>query len=155
MSLGILHAAFLTQNKLPQRRYRAARNLEISSKYLQRRVCFVNVKSSLHENVVFSVCACMCNAAYVIFIMWNSISGLDAWYHFRFNISCGLAVMEKTDEQKKRLIGARATALPKNIKCKIFCTRLKNSPETTTKSKVSCKYDKTCFIGNAKNKTKT
>ena len=34
-------------------------------------------KSSLHENVVFSVCAHMGNAAYLIFIMRNSISGLD------------------------------------------------------------------------------
>ena len=38
------------------------------------------------------VCACMCSAAYVIFIMWNSISGLDTCYHFRLNISCGVAV---------------------------------------------------------------
>ena len=36
---------------------------------VQHRVCFVNVQSSLHENVVFSVSAHMCNAAYVIFIM--------------------------------------------------------------------------------------
>ena len=34
-------------------------------------------KSSLHENVVFSVCARMGNAVYFIFIMWSSISGLD------------------------------------------------------------------------------
>ena len=47
------------------------------AEYVQRRVRFVNVQSSLHENVVFSVCARMCNAAYVISIMWNSkkISG--------------------------------------------------------------------------------
>ena len=51
------------------------------AEYVQRRVCFVNVQSSLHENVVFSVCARMCNAAYVIFIIWNSISGLDAYHH--------------------------------------------------------------------------
>ena len=57
--------------------------------YVQRHVCFVNVQSSLHENVVFSVCACMGSAAYIIFIMWNSISGLEPWYHFRFNISYG------------------------------------------------------------------
>ena len=62
------------------------------AEYVQRRVCFVNVQSSLHENVVFSVCARMCSAAYVIFIMWNSISGLDACFHFRLNISCGVAV---------------------------------------------------------------
>ena len=47
----------------------------------------------------FSVCACVGNAANIIFIMWNSISGLDAWYHFRFNISCGLAVMEKSHKK--------------------------------------------------------
>ena len=61
------------------------------AEYVQRCVCFVNVQSSLHENVIFSVCARMSNAAYIIFIMWNSISGLDTWYHFRFNISCGVA----------------------------------------------------------------
>ena len=39
------------------------------AEYVQRCVCFVNVQSSLHENVVFSVCVRMCNAAYFIFIM--------------------------------------------------------------------------------------
>ena len=34
--------------------------------------------SSLHANVVFSVCACMGNATNIKFIMWSSISGLDA-----------------------------------------------------------------------------
>ena len=46
---------------------------------------------SLHENVAFSVCACLGIAAYIISITLNSISGLDAWYNFRFNISCGVA----------------------------------------------------------------
>ena len=72
------------------------------AEYVQRRVCFVNVQSSLHENVVFSVCARMCNAAYVIFIMWNSISGLDAWYYFWFNISRGVAVRVRSHQQKIR-----------------------------------------------------
>ena len=65
-------------------------------------MCFVNVQSSLHEIVVFSVCARMCNAAYVILIMWNSISGLDAWYHFRFNIIFGVAVMVGGYQNKLR-----------------------------------------------------
>ena len=39
------------------------------AEYVQRPVCFVNVQSSLQENVVFSVCACVGNAAYIIFIM--------------------------------------------------------------------------------------
>ena len=77
----------------------AERNFEISRGICPGHVCFVNVQSSLHENVVFSVCVCVVNAAYIIFIMWNSISGLDAWYHFRFNISCGLAVMEKSHKK--------------------------------------------------------
>ena len=42
------------------------------AEYVQRPVL-----SSLHENVVFSVCAPMGNDAYIISIMWNSISGLD------------------------------------------------------------------------------
>ena len=67
--------------------------------YVQRRVCFVNVQSYLHENVVFSVCALMCNAAYVIFIMRNSISSLDACYHFRLNISCGVAVTLRSQQK--------------------------------------------------------
>ena len=45
------------------------------AEYVQRHVCFVNVQSSLHENVIFTVCALMDNATYIIFIMWNSISG--------------------------------------------------------------------------------
>ena len=48
------------------------------AEYVPHRVCFVNVQSSLHENVVVCVCARMDNAGYIIFIMWNSISGLDA-----------------------------------------------------------------------------
>ena len=54
------------------------------------------------ENVVFSVCARMGNAAYIISIMWNSISGLDAWYHFRFNISCGVALTLRGHQKKIR-----------------------------------------------------
>ena len=73
-----------------------------SGEYVQRRVCFVNIQSSLHENVVFSVCACMGNAAYIIFIMWNSISSLDAWYHFRFDVSCGVAVTMSGHQKKFR-----------------------------------------------------
>ena len=75
------------------------------AEYVQCHVCFVNVQSSLHENVVFSVCARMDNAAHIIFIMWNSISGLDAWDHFRFNISCGVAVMEGSHQKKVQKIG--------------------------------------------------
>ena len=73
-----------------------------SGEYIQRRVCFVNIQSSLHENVVFSVGACMGNAVYIIFIMWNSISSIDAWYHFRFNISCGVAVTVRGHKEKIR-----------------------------------------------------
>ena len=35
------------------------------AKYVKHHVCFVSLQSSLHENVVFSVYACMGNAAYV------------------------------------------------------------------------------------------
>ena len=42
----------------------------------------------------------MDNAAHIICIMWNSISGLDAEYHFRFNISCGVAVMGRGHQKK-------------------------------------------------------
>ena len=72
------------------------------AEYVQRRVCFVNVQSSLHENVVFSVCALMCNAAYAIFIMCNSLSGLDTCYHFRLNISCRVAVTVKSHQKNIR-----------------------------------------------------
>ena len=50
----------------------------MAAEFVQRRVCFVNVQLSLPKNVVFSVCARMGNAAYIIFSMWSSISGLDA-----------------------------------------------------------------------------
>ena len=68
--------------------------------YVQCHVCYVNVQLSLHKNVVFTVCVRMGNAAYIISIMWNSISNLDAWYHFRFNISCGVAVMVRCHQKK-------------------------------------------------------
>ena len=55
-------------------------------------MCFINVQSSLNRNVVSSVCARMGNATYIMFIMWNSISGLEAWFHFQFVISRGVAV---------------------------------------------------------------
>ena len=76
-----------------EKRYRKA-------EYVQRRVCFVNVQSSLHDNVVFSVSARTYIAAYVIFIMWNSISGLDTCYHFWLNISCGGAVTGRSHQKK-------------------------------------------------------
>ena len=71
-------------------------NLKSLAEYVH--VCFINVQLSLHENVVFSI-ACIDNAAYIMFIMWNSISGLDTWYHFQFNISCGVAVMVRSHKK--------------------------------------------------------
>ena len=70
------------------------------AEYVQRHVCFVNVQSSLRENVDFTVHARMCNAAYFIFIMWNSISSLETCYHFRLNISCGGAVTVRSHQKK-------------------------------------------------------
>ena len=72
------------------------------AEYVQGRVCFVYLQSSLHENGVFSVCARMGHAAYIIFIMWNSISGLDAWYRFGFHISCGVAVTVRSHQNNFR-----------------------------------------------------
>ena len=66
-------------------------------------MCFVNAQSSLLENVAFSVCARMCNAPNVIFIIWHSISGLDTWYHFRLNISWGVAVTMSGHQSQKNI----------------------------------------------------
>ena len=74
------------------------------AEYVQRRVCLVYLQLSLPENVVFSVCAHMGNAAYIIFIMGNSISGLESWNHFRFNISCGVAVKVRSHQEKFQVI---------------------------------------------------
>ena len=60
--------------------------------------------SSLHENVVFFICARMGNASYFIFIMWNTISGLDAWYYFRLNVSCGVAVTVRSHQIEFQVI---------------------------------------------------
>ena len=70
------------------------------AEYVQHHMCFVNVQLSLHENVVFSVCASMGHAAYIIFIMWNSISGLDTCYHFGLNISCEVAVTVRSPQKR-------------------------------------------------------
>ena len=72
------------------------------AEYVHRCVCFVNVQLSLPENVVFSGGARMGNAAYIIFIMWNSMSGLDSWYHFRLNIICDVAVLWEVINKKFR-----------------------------------------------------
>ena len=72
------------------------------SRNLQRNMSSVvcaSSMSSLHGNGFFSVCARMENAVYITFIMWNS--SLDAWYHFRFNISCGVAVLGRSHQKKK------------------------------------------------------
>ena len=104
------------------------------AEYVHRRVCFINVKvvkrlhlyhktlgfcslaptpihicealdySSLHENVFFSICVNMHNATYIIFIILNSISSLDAWYDFRIKISCGVAVMGRSHQTKFQII---------------------------------------------------
>ena len=42
-------------------------------------ICKVLHYSALHENFVFSVCSRMGNAAYIIYIIWSSISGLNTW----------------------------------------------------------------------------
>ena len=85
------------------------------AEYVQRRVCLVNEQSSLHENVVFSVSARIGNTTYIIFIMWNSISGLESWNHFRFNISCGVAVTVRGHKKNKTqvIFQARAGGGPK------------------------------------------
>ena len=72
--------------------------------YVQRRVRFVYLQSSLHENVVFSVCVRMGNARFIIFIMWNSIASLDTWYHFQSNIRCGVAVKVRGHSEKFQVI---------------------------------------------------
>ena len=46
----------------------------------------------------------MGNAAYIMFIMWNYISGLEAWYHFQFNIICGVAVTVRIHQEKFQVI---------------------------------------------------
>ena len=75
--------------------------------YVQRRVRFVYLQSSLHENVVFSVCVRMGNARFIIFIMWNSIASLDTWYHFQSNIRCGVAVKVRSHQEKFLVIFLR------------------------------------------------
>ena len=56
-------------------------------------VCALSIYSRLCMKMSSFLSLCMGNAAYITFIIWNSITGLNAWYHFRFNISCGVAVM--------------------------------------------------------------
>ena len=77
-----------------------SRNLE---RNMSSALCAASMlQSSLRENVVFSVCVRMDNAAYIILIMWNSISGLEPWYHFWFNISCGVAVTVRSHQKNFR-----------------------------------------------------
>ena len=66
-------------------------------------MCAQTVKTTFSSEfceTTFFVCASMGNAAYIIFIMWNSISGLDTWYHFWLNINCGVAVTVRSYQKK-------------------------------------------------------
>ena len=91
-------------------------------------MCLINVELYLHENVVFSVCVHMGNAAYILFNMWNSISGLDAWYNILFKINCGVAVRVRGHQKKNQVIfkgGEGKGVGPKNLDGRaIFCGRL-------------------------------
>ena len=42
------------------------------AEYVQRRMFFVNAHLSLYENVIFSVCTRMGNAAYIKLNIWNT-----------------------------------------------------------------------------------
>ena len=46
--------------------------------------------------------------------MWNSISGLDAWYHFRFNISCGVDVTVRSHQQQFQVISGEGKGTNKS-----------------------------------------
>ena len=71
-----------------------------SGEYVQRRVCFVNIQSSLHENVVFSVCACLGNAAYIIFIMLNSTKHTCLICKYSFNTQIKLREHKEKKHQE-------------------------------------------------------
>ena len=53
---------------------------------------------------LFPLCAHGPCRMYIIFILWNSISGLEAWYHFRSNISRGVAVTVRSHQEKFQVI---------------------------------------------------
>ena len=58
----------------------------------------------------------MGNDVYIIFIMWNSISGLEAWYHFWFNISCGVAVTVRGHKKNQVTLKGRGGTLSSGAK---------------------------------------
>ena len=69
----------------------------------------LETKNAAKRNMSSAVCALFMNSRlcmkmssflFVIFIMWNSISGLDACYHLRLNISCGVAVTVRSHQKK-------------------------------------------------------
>ena len=63
-------------------------------------MCIVNVQSSLHENVVFSVCACLGNAAYIIFIMLNSTKHTCLICKYSFNTQSKLREHKEKKHQE-------------------------------------------------------
>ena len=56
-------------------------------------------QSGISKSLAVCPAPCVHHMMHVV-IMWNSISGLDTWYHLRFNISCGVAVMGRSRQQK-------------------------------------------------------
>ena len=72
---------------------------------------FRNMSSAVCASSMYSrLCMKMSSFLFVracavprIFIMWNSISGLDTCYHFRLNISCGVAATVKGHPKKHQV----------------------------------------------------
>ena len=81
--------------------------------HIQKSVCYSvgavwNMSSTVCASSIHSrLCMKMSS---IIFIMLNSISGLDAWYHFRFNISCGVAVMVRGHKKNQVISKGRGGA---------------------------------------------
>ena len=65
-----------------------------------RTVCASSMYSCLCMKLSSFLFAHAGNAVYIIFIMWDSISGLDTWYDFWFNISCGVVVKVRSHQEK-------------------------------------------------------
>ena len=64
----------------------ASKKTNTAKRNMSSTVCVLSIYSRLRMKLSSFLFVHAGNAAYIIFIMWNSISGLDTSYHFWFNM---------------------------------------------------------------------
>ena len=56
-------------------------------------------------------------SSFLFVCTWNSISSLDTWYHFRFNISCGDSIKIRVETPEKFFLSVALLSQARKSEC--------------------------------------